>query len=290
MLNQRRGVSTPKKAKKRKSMSNETVEQDSQDEFDETDAPQIQKQKNKSNEKVLKASETLPSPLKKSKKAKESLSSITSEATIQSDWTAAMPLKTPQKVSKKRNESVSSSAIDSSTEESRSNRIKTERLSPTSSMLTPNKRKNAPMTTIHTPLDEMGRKRTKSGASESNTDANASEAGENSELVSGSTKKKSKKEKKSKGVDPPGDKPPTTLFKYFAQHVHTGKPRKAKKHFDKLPRKEKKQMNATYNELVDNYVTRLKHYLNSLPKEEARIYVSLFNAKQFFCTFNNITF
>lgn len=89
-----------------------------------------------------------------------------------------------------------------------------------------------------------------------------------------SVKKKLKKEKKSKIVEPPGDKPPSTLFKYFADQIHTGKPSKAAKAFDKLPKKERKHLNSEYNEKVEAYVAQLKIYLGSLSKEDAIDYVS----------------
>lgn len=102
---------------------------------------------------------------------------------------------------------------------------------------------------------------------------------EESDAVNSSTstgsKKKSKKEKKSKVIEPPGNKPPSNLFKYFAKHIHTGKPHKAEKAFNKLTKKEQKQLNAEYNEKVESYVAKLKSYLASLPKDEALAYVCI---------------
>lgn len=89
-----------------------------------------------------------------------------------------------------------------------------------------------------------------------------------------SPKKKSKKEKKEKNIEPPGAKPPSTFFDYFAKHIHTGKPRKAQKTFDKLTKDERKQYTIEYNELLETYVTHLKKYLGTLSKVEAEAYVS----------------
>lgn len=101
-----------------------------------------------------------------------------------------------------------------------------------------------------------------------------------SEAASSSTstgsKKRSKKEKKAEtAVEEPGDKPPSSLFEYFARYVHTGKPRKAQKAFDKLTKHEEKRLKLEYNETVESYVERLKKYLASIPKEEAILYVSI---------------
>lgn len=108
-----------------------------------------------------------------------------------------------------------------------------------------------------------------------------------SEAASSSTsgmsfKKKAKKGKKAETVEPPGEKPPSSLFEYFARFIHTGKPRKAQKVFYKLSKPERKRLAIDYNEKVEAYVTNLKKYLASLPKEEAIAYVSIV-FKVFFC-------
>lgn len=87
--------------------------------------------------------------------------------------------------------------------------------------------------------------------------------------------KKAKAEKKPKNVEPPGEKPPSDLFGYFAMHIHTGKPHKVQKAFDKLTKHERKRLSIEYNEMVEAYVTHLKKYLASLPKEDAVAYVSI---------------
>lgn len=89
-----------------------------------------------------------------------------------------------------------------------------------------------------------------------------------------STKRGSKKQKNTKAVEPPGSKPPSTVFEYFARFIHTGKPRKAQKAFDKLTKMEEKRIRIDYNEMVEAYVTHLKKYLASIPKAEAVAYVS----------------
>lgn len=90
-----------------------------------------------------------------------------------------------------------------------------------------------------------------------------------------SPKKKSKKDKKEKSIEPPGEKPPPSEFEYFAKYVHTGKPRKAQKAYNKLSEEEKQNLTIDYKEKVDGYVTQLKAYLASLPKAEAVAYVSI---------------
>lgn len=161
---------------------------------------------------------------------------------------------------------------------------------------TPNK--FIPMTVIHTPLGSFDKKRNKtiSETSEqldsdaasttssskkkskkkkrSMSEASESHASDASTLNESSDSiKKSKKKKKSKEPQPPENKPPSSLFKYFAASVHTGKPQKAQKAFDKLTKKERKKLNAEYNELVDSYVTKLKAYLGAIPEAEAVAYV-----------------
>lgn len=101
-----------------------------------------------------------------------------------------------------------------------------------------------------------------------------SEASDVNETVT-SPKKKSKKEKKERSVEPPGEKPPPSEFEYFAKYIHTGKPRKAQKAYNKLTEEEKQNLGQEYKGKVDAYVTHLKLYLASLPKEEAVAYVSV---------------
>lgn len=89
-----------------------------------------------------------------------------------------------------------------------------------------------------------------------------------------SPKKKTKKEKKEKVIEPPGEKPPLSLFEYFAEHIHTGKPRKAHKAFRKLSDEENQQLESEYKGKIDAYVVQLKKYLGSLSKNDAAAYVS----------------
>lgn len=186
----------------------------------------------------------------------------------------------PLPPAKKRKISVSTQGSESGTED-------TKRQSPQKSptKTTPVKRCPTPMTIIHTPLGSMEKKRQKlnSETSESNLDQMDSDVIDNTTPSSSKKKskkeKKNKKEKKSKGIlMPPPDpesKPPSDLFTYFAKNVHTGKPHKARKAFDKLTKAERKQVNGEYNEKVDKYVTHLKEYLATLPKDEAVTYVRL---------------
>lgn len=115
------------------------------------------------------------------------------------------------------------------------------------------------------------KKKLNSESSEHN-DKSESDAGHSSSSTS--SNKNSKKEKKSKTIEPPDEKPPSELFQYFVKYVHTGKPHKAQKAFDKLPKKERKQLKAEYNEKVQIYLDRLKDYLASLSQGEAIAYVS----------------
>lgn len=254
-FNERHGIATPKK--RRKSVAADIIVQESDD-----DEPLINS-----------------TPVKKSKKQKVSSSenSIPKTPTPnnESDAYATPASVTPPKKSKKRKESLSSTAVDSGADEPIEKRVKKEMLSPSKS-LTPIKKSSVPipMTTIHSPLRAMEKKRLQlqSQTSESNNEAVESDTADSS--VSASAKKKTKKAKKSKEVQPPGSKPPNSLLAYFAQYVHTGKPKKAEKAFGKLTKKERKRLNAEYNDQVENYVTRLKTYLNSLPKDEAVAYVS----------------
>lgn len=118
------------------------------------------------------------------------------------------------------------------------------------------------------PIEE-NRKKKLTSESETNNESDATSS-------STSSKKKSKKEKKSKIIEPPTNKPPSDFFLYFAKQIHTGKQHKAKKAFDKLPKKERKQLQSEYNEKVEIYMEELKKYLDSISKEEALIYVSIY--------------
>lgn len=163
----------------------------------------------------------------------------------------------PQPPIKKRKESESMAAGSASDEPS-----------------TPKKKNIIPMTVIHTPLRHMDeeRGRLNSEMSESNTEHLESDS---SAMISAKKKiKKEKKKKKSKEVPEPEDKPPSTLIEYFAKHIHTGKPKKAKKAFEKLTKKEKKQLSAEFNEKVENYMAQLKTYLASLSEQDRIVYVS----------------
>lgn len=97
---------------------------------------------------------------------------------------------------------------------------------------------------------------------------------------SSGSKKKSKKEKK-EVIEPPTEKPPSDVFAYFAKYIHTGKPKKAQKAFEKLPKDERKRLKAEYNEKVEVYVDRLKRYLGTLSREEASAYVRKKNSFNF---------
>lgn len=149
--------------------------------------------------------------------------------------------------------------------------------------VTPKKQSPFPITIIHTPLISMdgGRQQSISETSESNFDQMDSDAIDSTTPSTPKKKlkkeKKNKKEKKSKVIPPPdpASKPPSDLFTYFAKNVHTGKPHKARKAFDKLTKSEKKNINGEYNAKVDTYVRYLKEYLATLPKEEAVAYVRL---------------
>lgn len=180
---------------------------------------------------------------------------------------------------KKRKTSVSSAFDElSSTERDTQTTIKREQTTPV---------KLAPptnFTVVHKPLKSMEKKRKNKLNSESEDYTGKEESDVASGSTTASAKKKSKKEKKTEIIEPPGDKPPSTLFSYFATQIHTGKPRKAQKAFDKLTKKERKQLTAEYNEKAENYVAHLKKYLASLSKEEAVAYV----CSQYFILFRMI--
>lgn len=169
---------------------------------------------------------------------------------------------------KKRKTSISSAFDEqSSTERDSETTIKREQTTPV---------KLAPptnFTVLHTPLKSMEKKRKNKLNSESEDFTGKEESDAANSSRGASAKKKSKKEKKTEIIEPPGDKPPCTLFSYFATQIHTGKPRKAQKAFDKLTKKERKELTAEYNEKTENYVAQLKKYLASLSKEDAVAYV-----------------
>lgn len=116
------------------------------------------------------------------------------------------------------------------------------------------------------------KKKDKKGDSQDAPDESESSA---SAVTATPTKKKKKKDKTkdSEAVKPP-QKPPSSLLKYFAENVYVGKPRKMERAFEKLSKKERKQLNVEYNEKVENYVTQLRTFLSSLPKEQAVAFVS----------------
>lgn len=149
-------------------------------------------------------------------------------------------------------------------------------IQPKSSIKSPTKLN--PMQMTSNDIDEADKKKKKkkkklNSISES-SDFNENEIATSSTVVT-SPKKKSKKGKKEKSIEPPGEKPPSSEFEYFAAYIHTGKPRKAQKAFNKLTEEEKQQLNTEYKEKVDAYVTHLKTYLASLSKEDAVAYVSI---------------
>lgn len=90
------------------------------------------------------------------------------------------------------------------------------------------------------------------------------------------SKKKKKKDKTLDAIQAPGKRPPSNVLDYYASHVYTGKPHKVQKSFDKLSKKEKKELTAQHNEIVEKYVSQLRSYLESMTKEEALIYVSTY--------------
>lgn len=195
----------------------------------------------------------------------------------------------PLPPSKKRKISVSTQGSESGTEDTRKQTpIKSEPIEQkTTTKDSPIKQSPFPMTLIYTPLSSMQEKRQKlnSETSDSNLDQMDTVSQMDSDAIDSTTpssskkkskkEKKNKKEKKSKRMSPPDpeSKPPADLFTYFARNVHTGKPHKARKAFDKLTKAEKKQISGEYNEKVDKFVTHLKEYLATLPNDEAVAYV-----------------
>lgn len=182
---------------------------------------------------------------------------------------------------KKRKQS-SSSAVESSSDEIKTKQIQLQPKSPLKSPLkSPSKSNPVPTIVNHTPSKDVNtaKKKLKLNSFSESSDTNErqeSDAASSSTSVSSKKKsKKEKKEKKDKVVEPPGDKPPSTIEQYFAKYVHTGKPRKAQKAFNKLPKKELKELKSEYNEKVESYVNKLKIYLASLSQADAIAYVSI---------------
>lgn len=88
------------------------------------------------------------------------------------------------------------------------------------------------------------------------------------------SKKSKKAAETTNAVPPPGERPPSTLLEFYAKYMYSGKPQKLQKSFEKLTKKEKKELSAQHNEKIEKYVGQLKTYLGSLSKEEAVLYVS----------------
>lgn len=57
------------------------------------------------------------------------------------------------------------------------------------------------------------------------------------------------------------------LFKFYAQRVYVGKPKKAKKAFGKLEPEERKRIKGEFKRMMDDYLKKLEVYLSSLTKE-----------------------
>lgn len=172
---------------------------------------------------------------------------------------------------KKRKESLSS-ALETPSSDSDSNKkqMTPQKKSPLKSPLQ-SPIKSSPASSIVLPTPSKIREKSISEASDTNTEKPESDTA-GSSVSETSTKKKSKKHKKSKEIQAP-EKPPSSLFEYFAAHVHTGKAKKVKKAFGKLSKKEMKQLQLKYNEVVETYVEQLKAYLATLPRDEAISYV-----------------
>lgn len=134
-------------------------------------------------------------------------------------------------------------------------------------------------TSIDTPSKKKKRKKDKdselsSGTQQSETDTDIPSSSTSTSKPKKKKKKKSMDDESVSDVKPPSKKPPSSLVKYYAENVYQGKPSRMESSFSKLSKKERKQLNADYNEKVECYVTQLKTYLQSLPKEEAMKYVS----------------
>lgn len=186
--------------------------------------------------------------------------------------------------SKKRHLS-GSSAVESSSDDTKTKKIKIEKNSPLQSpskspLKTPTKSSPVPATVNHTPSNDVKEKKkvklnSMSEASDFNDKVESDAASSSASTSSKKKSKKEKKEKKEKSVEPPTDKPPSSIDQYFAKHIHTGKPHKALKAFNKLTKKELKELRTEYNEKVESYVNKLKAYLASMSQEEAIAYVSI---------------
>lgn len=154
------------------------------------------------------------------------------------------------------------------------------------------------MSFIHnsTALAKPKKKKHSSMSQEEESEAASSKPSESeidsySQSTPSKKRKKEAKQKKPLPIQPPERKPPSTVLKYFIEKFD-GKKEKAQRAFDKLSKKEKKQLNAEYNGMVEEYVAQLRAYVSSLPKEEAVKYVSLqkhfffFSAKQLESSFS----
>lgn len=78
-------------------------------------------------------------------------------------------------------------------------------------------------------------------------------------------------------IKPLGDYQHLTVFSYFITQIHTGNPRKAREAFDKLTKKEHKQLLAEYTNKKEKHYAQLRAYLNSLSKDDAITYVCVKN-------------
>lgn len=263
-FNKRHGLK-PEKQKRRKSVYIERPEVEDDDDDDAPSEPKKQKVSDTNGNESIgngKGDGATPSPAKK----------VTKKATKQKKPQIKLPKKTPPKPRKKKadakpaknTETVATndtSAVNGDVEEETQNETQIETEAETHN--------ESQMETD----TERTRQNSQSELSEANDRIESEAAGSSTDT---STKKKPKKQKKSSKIEPPGDKPPSSVFEYFARFIHTGKPRKAQKAFDRLTKMEEKRIRIDYNELVETYVTKLKKYLASLPKEEAVAYVSEF--------------
>lgn len=136
------------------------------------------------------------------------------------------------------------------------------------------------MTFIHDPtiLKKTPKKKKHNSQSQEEESEASTSKRSGSELDSSTpdtpTKKQKKEKKQPLAPQPPESKPPSTVFKYFVEKVHAGKKEKAQRAYDKLSKKARKQLTVDYNNTVETYVSQLKAYLSTLPKEDAIKYVS----------------
>lgn len=242
---------------------------------------------------------------KKSKKRKESgteLESSDNNRSVRANFVFATPKNTPKqakqkrsaeeekvpktepieepspKKSKKRND-TSSSEVDEVETPRKKSRPQPHPNDPMH-LLTPIK--NRSLSPAETPSKKKKKKKSREGEQSSQSQQSETETEATSSAPAKA--KKSKKEKlngaeslsQSDRSRPQFKKPPTSLLKYYAEHVYQGKSSRMEKSFEKLTKKERKKLNAEYNEKVESYVSQLKQYLNTLPKEEAIEYASLF--------------